>query len=265
MIRRAIKLISLAMAFVVLTLLFAFAPPTSAAPQTGDGYWSDTFTDATGISSSTDVVVAGGDVELSSAIAVVAFDSVSTASGGGSNTLSWSHTIGSGSNRILIVTSAAEGDDATEHIITGVTYNGQGLTKAVSHVVGTTYRASSEIWYLLENDLPSAGSYTVQISFTASTIGYSAAAISFENVSQSAPEAMNTNDDGETGASSITTSITTQTNGAWVVDVVASGNQVSFSTSEIGQTERWDQTGSRCLPVLLPHTAWHHPARSRDP
>ena len=62
------KFASLATALIVLIMLFGLVPllppPASAAPEQGDNYWEDTFSDATGISASTNVTVSGGDVKL---------------------------------------------------------------------------------------------------------------------------------------------------------------------------------------------------------
>ena len=48
----------------VIALLVA-ALPVSAAPSQGSGYWEDTFSDATGLSSSANVTVSGGEAALS--------------------------------------------------------------------------------------------------------------------------------------------------------------------------------------------------------
>src|SRR5262249_12656449 len=67
--------------------------------------------------------------------------------------------------------------------------------------------------------------------------GASAGAVSLFGVAQSGPEAVATNTD-TSGADSISTSITTHTNGAWVLDVVGSGTSGTF-TAGSGQTLRW--------------------------
>jgi hypothetical protein len=69
----------------------------------------------------------------------------------------------------------------------------------------------------------------------------SVGAISFEGVAQQAPEATNTNTN--VGPNSISTGITTVTDGAWVVDVVVDGNADAF-TPYGGQTEQYDEVAS---------------------
>jgi len=51
---------------VVMTMLAALMPfaPVLAAPDQGDGYWTDSFSDSTGISDPTNIAVSGGDVRL---------------------------------------------------------------------------------------------------------------------------------------------------------------------------------------------------------
>ena len=65
------KFASLATALIVLIMLFGLVPllppPASAAPEEGDNYWKDTFSDATGISASGNITVSGGGVTLSTA------------------------------------------------------------------------------------------------------------------------------------------------------------------------------------------------------
>jgi hypothetical protein len=167
----------------------------------------------------------------------IVFDNVTTNVGSG-NPLTFTHTIGGGTNRLLVVGISAECDVSVS--VSSVTYNGQGLTKAASAVADTSTVGVAELWYLLEADLPSAGTYTVAVN----TSGYavkSVGAVSFEGVAQQAPEATNTSTN--VGPNSISTSITTLTDGAWVVDVVVDGNASAF-TPDGGQTEQYDEVAS---------------------
>lgn len=99
------------------------------------------------------------------ASASIAFDAVSSGyDGGGDTTLSWSHTIGSGSNRVLIVCPLGEDSQENDLAISSVKYNNVNMT-AVSG--GSRYRdpVKGDMYYMLEEDLPSAGTYTVQITY----------------------------------------------------------------------------------------------------
>ena len=167
----------------------------------------------------------------------IVFDNVST-DVSSDNPQTFTHTIGGGTNRLLVVGISAECNEGIS--VTSVTYNGQGLTKAASAVADTGTVGTADLWYLLEADLPAAGTYNVEVT----TSGYavkSVGAISLEGVAQQAPEATNTNTN--VGPEYISTSITTLTDGAWVVDVVECGNASAF-TPDGGQTERYQEAGS---------------------
>jgi len=62
-----------AIAATVLTLMAALMPFSyaSAAPDQGDGYWTDSFIDTTGVSTSTNISVSGGDVRLNTSTTIL--------------------------------------------------------------------------------------------------------------------------------------------------------------------------------------------------
>jgi prepilin-type N-terminal cleavage/methylation domain-containing protein len=178
--------------------------------------------------SSGPIVCAGGGGSIT-------FDAASSATSG-SSPLSWSHTVGSGNNRLLVVSMGIEGDSTVGNV-TGVTYNTVALTKAVENFVGD-YQ-NTEIWYLLN---PPEGSANVEVTTNGDPGDINGGAISVFGADQSGPEATNSKDDGVAGWTTIQTNITTLTDGAWVFDVVGSGEPRTF-TADAGQTERFDQTG----------------------
>ncbi len=174
-------------------------------------------------------------------LVAITFDAVSSNTGT-TSPLTFSHTIGGGSNRLLVVGVGVEGT-AGNWDVTAVTYNSVALTKAVDHNVGTATDQNTELWYMLDADLPSAGTYTVSISVSGTPGEINGGAISVTGAAQQGPEATATNDDGGTGASSIQTQITTATDGAWVFDAVGSGSAISFGPTS-GQTEQFEETGT---------------------
>jgi hypothetical protein len=111
------------------------------------------------------------------------------------------------------------------------------LTKAVENFVGD-YQ-NTEIWYFLN---PPEGSANVEVTTNGDPGDINGGAISVFGADQSGPEATNSKDDGVAGWTTIQTNITTLTDGAWVFDVVGSGEPRTF-TADAGQTERFDQTG----------------------
>ena len=88
----------------------------------------------------------------------ISFDAYSSAEG--YDPISQSHTIGSGSNRILFVGIGGQGGSTAS----SVQYNSVSMNSLVS-VNCTSYTTLTlEVFYLLETDLPSSGSYNVTYS-----------------------------------------------------------------------------------------------------
>ena len=185
------------------------------------------------------VLVAG---LVGSASGDIAFDAASSGTdGGGDTTLSWSHTIGSGSNRILIVLALAEDTSESDTTITSITYNSTAMTE----VSGTNVWESplrANMYYMLETDLPSSGAYTIEITYQGTVSDLAGGAISLTGVKQQAAEAVATGSDGDNTV--ISTNITTQTDGAWVIDLVGGDRVESFFTTTSGMVERFDDAGS---------------------
>jgi len=170
----------------------------------------------------------------------IAFDSTSANSSGNNGaTLSWSHTIGNDNDRLLVVGVAAEGNVPGNMPVSGITYNGVPLTFVPGSAaqVGTTTLMRTELYYMLNDQLPAPGTYTVIVTYTGSVINRNGGAVSLFNVLQYAPEAVDVNT--TTTGNTISTAITTLTDNAWVVDVVACGNSGSFTATVAGMTKRW--------------------------
>ena len=166
----------------------------------------------------------------------IQFDSNSSAAG----TSSWSHTVGSGSDRILVVGFAAEGSDTA---ISSITYGGVGLTEAagtLGFIDPGGNMQTTVLYYLLD---PNSG--TANIVITLSGGGFGSAiggGISLENVKQQAPEDANHHAITSPDPTTISTSVTTVTDGAWVVDVVGSGQPLEFTPT--GMDERYQEAAS---------------------
>ena len=206
--------------------------------------------------------------------AAITFDAASRAATTttGRTSLSWSHTVGGGADRYLVVGVAAEDASTADATITSVTYNGVALTAVPNsrRSGGGTGIIQTQLFYGLNASLGAAGAHTVVVTFQGAVDGISAGATSLAGVTQGAPQAVTTNVD-TSGADSITTSITATTAGAWVVDVVGSGNSGSF-TAGSGQTERWDiaasgMTGASSTKALTAAGAttlsWAHSGANR--
>jgi pectate lyase len=181
----------------------------------------------------------------SSAAAAISFDAASRAAttSTGRTSLSWSHVIGGGADRVLVVGVAIEDATTTDATITSVTVNGTPLIAVPNskRSGGGTGIIQTQLFYLLNASLGAAGSRTITVTTQGPVDGIAAGAVSLAGVSQSAPNAT-TNVD-TSGADSISTSITSSVASSWIVDVVGSGNSGSF-TAASGQTERVDIAAS---------------------
>ena len=127
--------------------------------------------------------------------------------------------------------------------VASVTYNGIAAIAVPNSIACATKSGSSgvsqtQLFYLLNSSLPVAGGHTVVVTFNASTASAVAGAISLTGVAQGGPEAVATTA-STSNVSSISTSITTKTNGAWLVDVDGIGSASSTYSVGSGQTARW--------------------------
>lgn len=153
-----------------------------------------------------------------------------TSSTGNALSLSFSHTLVAGENRLVAVYIGLENGDTVN--ITGVTYGGNAMTRAVSaSTTPSGFRDVSEVWYILEANLPANGSQTVAItgSGTASSPEINALAAEYTGVKQQGPEA--TDADAQTSGATITSTIS-PSSGAWVLSSLSAGNTGSFTHSD---------------------------------
>lgn len=125
-----------------------------------------------------------------------------------SSSWSWAHTCASGS--VLFVAVSSNGTPPT-----GVTYNGDALTKAVEKDYSTSVNVT--IWYILSPDTGS--SYNVVVSFSAGMYG-DAGAVSFTGADTSSQPDCTAS---ETGTSTTTNvlNITTNTDNCYILDALA--------------------------------------------
>jgi len=110
----------------------------------------------------------GGDLNSDPVLDATASADLDTAA----TYLEWSHVLGSGSDRIVIVGVALR--TATS---SSVTFNGVSMTLLRRDRPGTD--VCSELWYILESELPIGGTYTVRVNasesakFVGGSISYS--------------------------------------------------------------------------------------------
>ncbi len=176
-------------------------------------------------------------------MSAITFDAASSGTAGAVSSIAWSHTVGSGSSRMLVVAVATE-SNPTDRNATSVSFGLQSLTKvpgsrAVQYSSST--HNATELWYLQD---PTVGTASITITLDgALSNGAECGAVSLFGVKQAAPEAVAiANAAGSGGTYSL--AITTLTAGAWLVDVVNNGTGgSSFTATATGMTEQWDRNG----------------------
>lgn len=155
----------------------------------------------------------------------IKLDAVSPAQHNGStSSLSWSHTAGTGSNRILLVGVSTFGLS-----VSAVTYAGSSLTK-LSSLNCPNSNCHDELWYMKN---PPSGTATVNVKFSVST-AVVAGSVTFYNVNQTNTFGTVATGNG-TGASSSVSVSTTSTQ--MVVDSLT--NTAKNSTWLPSQTKLW--------------------------
>ena len=165
--------------------------------------------------------------------AQVAFDNVTANAGPNVNTvnLTFSHTVGSGSNRILILCISLRDGNV---VVNNATYAATALTNlGVVNAGGNQNR--TEIWFL---KAPPTGTASVVVNLSQSK-RIIATAISFTGVNQTTPLAFASA--ASTGGGSTSASVTvTSAPGQLVLDTVSANGDADTLTLGAGQTERWN-------------------------
>ena len=160
-------------------------------------------------------------------------------------TLSWPHPVGSGNNRVLVVGIAGEDNSENDLVINSVTYDNVSmeLVEGTSQLVYLpAMYLKTELYYLPESNLPSSGFHMVEVTYSGNVSKRCAGAITIKNTEQQPAEAVAANSSQD--ANTISTDITTQTYGAWVVDIAGCSNSGSFTVGEDGNQTEWFDVSS---------------------
>ncbi|MGP8070721.1 MAG: hypothetical protein ACLP5V_12605 [Candidatus Bathyarchaeia archaeon] len=161
---------------------------------------------------------------------------------GSPTTLSWSHTIGSGSNGILLVGLSHNNIPTAS----GVTFGAAALTLVGDHVARLIH---VELWALLN---PPAGSGTITVTMGFTTSFLVGGSVSYFNVASTISQlqaAAATNDGSGAGTATASDVVTTAA-GDLVVDTLAAfnfnaggGASVTVSPTGPGQAQLWKRDG----------------------
>jgi pectate lyase len=173
---------------------------------------------------------------VNSAAGAIAFDSAVATSAVNATSTSWSHTVGSGTNTVLVVGLSTEDTSSSVLNVASITYNGIAMTAVPNSAAtaGSSTLDKSQLFYLLN---PPAGAHTVAVTFGGSVNGVSAGSISLSGVAQSAPTAAAINT--ATSGTAISANIAVSTAGSWLVDAANSGAGNATLTPGASQTKRW--------------------------
>ena len=132
--------------------------------------------------------------------------------------LTFSHTVPSGNNRALVVTTGHQDDART---VNSLTYGGVALTKAVDQ---TSSNTRATLWYLLN---PPVGTANVVVTISA-VENLSAMALNLSGVHQTTPIGTAV---GATGQSVAPSATVVSAAGEWVVAALATGGDSDRATA----------------------------------
>ena len=152
----------------------------------------------------------------------------SAATAGAATSLTWSHTVNSGDNRILTVGLSLISGQSTS-----VTYGGNAMTLAGRHIGTHTI----EIWRLLS---PMVGTANIVANFSGSLEAIGGAA-AFDGVDQTNPTGVFAGAGTDSGTASVTVASAV---GDLVIDTMFVDLPTAV-TAQGGQTEHWELTNGR--------------------
>lgn len=189
----------------------------------------------------------------------IAFDASSSKGYANSASYSWSHTVGSGSERILLV--ALSGTyNGTDYVTGGsVTYGGVAMTQLIAQTFSPSNNCRSlYVYYLLA---PAIGTANIVVTPTSSQ-ELGGAAVSYSGVKQSGfPDAHGGANSGlsSSGANNFTLSSTVADN-CWTVLVIV--NEGTNAVSQTGSTSFRDYEDSYKLVSIFDSNSAKTPAGS---
>lgn len=166
--------------------------------------------------------------------AAITFGNTSSSDSGG-GALTFSHTVGSGSNRILIVGVSID-RTSTVSVINTVTYGGTALTN-IGNTTSTSSVMRISLWRLVS---PAVGTANVVVTpVGGNSTDFVAGATSYRGVDQTTP--LGTFAEATGGSGTPTVNVSSATNELVVDAVAVDGALLGNSISEgAGQTERYN-------------------------
>lgn len=157
-------------------------------------------------------------------VATIKYDN-SSSSSSATSPFSFNHTIGNGTNRVLIVGISIE--DTGTVAPTSVTYNGVAMSSigSIANGINKLY-----LYQLLESSMPVAGTYSISVTLSGNpTSGAIVEAISLWNVDPKGYTTYATNTVNSN--SNITLNITPQSYYSWIVSFATNNDSTSYTAT----------------------------------
>ncbi len=185
--------------------------------------------------------------QWSLAIDAVQLYSVTTSTAGaGTNQSSFSYTVPSGPNRLLVVMVATEDTTDADRVVSSVTWNtSENLTEAKAQQ-NDTENVGANIWYLIN---PTTTTANVVVNFAGSVTSVGVTVTTLLNASQT--NVVNvTGGSNQSNTTSPNLSVTTTTDYAYVISTIANNADTALTST---QTERSDFsiTGARMVTSTI--------------
>jgi len=133
------------------------------------------------------------------------------------SSITYSHTVSAGDNRLLVVQAGFSSSSAS---VTGITYDGDALTKAIRGTDSSEGGISSELWYLVQ---PNEGTANVVVTISG-TVGRAASGASSYTGVDNNPLNVTGYD---TGSDDPSVTLTTTVDGCMVVDGIYHTQEIS--------------------------------------
>lgn len=163
---------------------------------------------------------------------------VDTQAGGVSTTHTYSVTATAEDNLALIVCSTGENGNTANTVISGVTYNGDSLTKVWSY---WGYQAWNSMWEIVQDDATGSdlsGTHDIVVTMASSTPPRIIVAAFLEDVDQTGYEVRNRAGNGS-NTTGVDGTISGTTSGAYTLNCTVDSNGSLSATSDYG-TELYD-------------------------
>ena len=172
----------------------------------------------------------------------------------GAWTTGTTHTVGAGSDRLLLFVTGYENGSSNDTDITAVSYGGEALAPIGEAVAGSSTLARVELWYLNETGIQAATGTTFSVTYGNGTPSKPLhAAATYSDVDQTTPVS-NSNTTSSSTPNPLTTSVSV-TAGAMAVGGVVAGNDGSY-----GWNNSWTAGPDQTSATTVTMGVGDHPA-----